>query len=345
MFSLVFLLTLTLTATNALRTTSIVDRSNKALKVKSEFKEVGNQHYFRKTGRMIGAPSFAHIAYEIDLNLLQEEINTVCRCSKLRLEDFFRMKHAQKDLEDPSFWTNYRQRLRALGGNKVTLDITAQVCGDLRAELNEIRRSFDPIHEGGDARQARKNSIFNHDWKFEGRHYDSGTDTNPSPHRQQRFAVSGTILLLSGIASIFTGWQLKKLWDGTHDEGGIVERLEEQEVLTNELKDAIDTTATDDLVKHLKHKEEVDVYVISMMKCNQEVNRFKDHFKRIFQAIYELLNQRLHPGIVKSKTLQAKLDLIRKKYRRPNWISASKSEGIISVNIKMCSTDITHQHV
>ena len=39
-----------------------------------------------------------------------------------------------------------------------------------------------------------------------------------------------------------------------------------------------------------------------MMKCNQEVNRFKDHFKRIFQAIY-----------IKSVTLQAKLDLIRKK--------------------------------
>ena len=40
---------------------------------------------------------------------------------------------------------------------------------------------------------------------------------------------------------------------------------------------------------------------------------FKVHFKRIFQAIYELLIQRLHPGIVKSATLQAKLDLIRKK--------------------------------
>ena len=322
MFSLVFLLTLT--ATSALRTTSIVDRSSQAPKVKSEFKEVGNQHYFRKTGRMIGAASFAHIAYEIDLNLLEEEINTVCRCSKLRLEDFFRMKHAQKDMEDPSFWTNYRQRWRALGGNKVTLDIMAQVCGDLRAELNEIRRSFDPIHEGGDARKPRNNGIFNQDWKFEGRHHHSGTET-ASPHRQQRFAVSGTILLLSGIASIFTGWQLKKLWDGTHEEGGIVERLEEQEVLTNDLKKAIDTTATDDLVKHLKHKEELDVYVISMMKCNQEVNRFKDHFKRIFQAIYELLNQRLHPGIVKSKTLQAKLDLIRKK-------AAARHQRIANVN-------------
>ena len=68
MFSLVFLLTLTAT-TAALRTTSIVDRSSKSPKVKSQFLEVGNQHYFRKTGRMIGAASFAHIAYEIDLNL------------------------------------------------------------------------------------------------------------------------------------------------------------------------------------------------------------------------------------------------------------------------------------
>ena len=93
MFSLVFLLTLTIT--NAPRTTSIVDRSSKTPKVKSEFKEVGNHRYFRKTGRMIGAASFVHIAYEIDLNLLEEEINTVCRFSKLRLEDFFQMKHAQ----------------------------------------------------------------------------------------------------------------------------------------------------------------------------------------------------------------------------------------------------------
>ena len=119
--------------------------------------------------------------------------------------------------------------------------------------------------------------------------------------------------MLSGIASLFSGWQLKKWWEGTHGDGGIFERLDEQEVLTSELKEAIDTSTSDDLVRSLRNKEEMDIYVISMMKCNQEVNRFKDHFKRIFQAIYELLNQLLHPGIVKSATLQAKLDLIRKK--------------------------------
>ena len=194
------------------------------------------------------------------------------------------------------------------------MDITSEVCKDQKEELQEIRRSFDPIHGGGEARAAREDGIFNQDLKFERRHHDSRTVAKaPILERRQRFAVSGTILLLSGIASIFAGWQLKRWWEGTHRDGGIVERRDEQEVLTSELKDAIDTSTSDDLVRSLRNKEEMDIYVISMMKCNQEVNRFKDHFKRIFQAIYELLNQRLHPGIVKSATLQAKLDLIRKK--------------------------------
>ena len=315
MFSQLALLTFTLANAIALSPTKLMEHIRHQVKVKSQFEKVGNHHYFRKTGHMIGAASFAHIAYKIDLNLLGEEIKTVCRCAKLRLKDFFRMKHAQKDMSDLEFWTNYQQRWKSLGGNKITLDITSEVCNDLKEELQEIRRSFDPIHGGGEARTARGDGIFNQEnLTFERRHHDSETNAEtPTLERRQRFAVSGTILLLSGIASLFAGWQLKKWWEGTHGDGGIVERLDEQEVLTSELKEAIDTSTSDDLVRSLRNKEEMDIYVISMMKCNQEVNRFKDHFKRIFQAIYELLNQRLHPGIVKSATLQAKLDLIRKK--------------------------------
>ena len=234
MFSQLPLLTFTLANAIALSPTRLMEHNRHQAKVKSQFEEVGNHHYFRKTGRMIGAASFPHIAYEINLNLLQEEIETVCRCSKLRLKDFFRIKHEQKAMSDPEFWTNYRQRWKALGGNKITLDITSKVCEDLKEELQEIRRSFDPIHGGGEARAARGDSIFNQeDLTFDGRHHDSGTNAE-APIRRQRFAVSDTILLISGIASLFAGWQLKSWWEGTQD-GGIVERLDEQEVLTSEL--------------------------------------------------------------------------------------------------------------
>ena len=70
MFSQLALLTFILANAIALNSTRLLDHNKHQVKVKSEFEEVGNHHYFRKTGRMIGAASFAHIAYEIDLNLL-----------------------------------------------------------------------------------------------------------------------------------------------------------------------------------------------------------------------------------------------------------------------------------
>ena len=241
MFSQLAPLTITLANAISLNPTRLLDHNKHQVKVKSKFEKVGNHHYFRKTGRMIGAASFAHITYEIDLNLLGEEIETVCRFAKLLLKDFFRIKHAQKDMSDPEFWTNYQQRWKALGGNKITLDITSEVCKDLKEELQEIRRSFDPIHQGGEARAAKEDDIFNQEnLAFDRRHHDSRTNALIL-ERRQRFAVSGTVLLLSGIASLFAGWQLKSWWEGTHEDGGIVERLDEQEVLTTELKDAIDT--------------------------------------------------------------------------------------------------------
>ena len=147
-------------------------------------------------------------------------------------------------MSDPKFCTNYQQLWKALRGNKITLDITLEVCKDLKEELQEIRRSFDPIHRGGEARAARKDGIFNQEnLTSDRRHHDSGTNADaPILERCQRFAVSGTVLLLSGIASLFAGWQLKSWWEGTHEDRGIVERLDEQEVLTSELKDTIDTS-------------------------------------------------------------------------------------------------------
>ena len=56
---------------------------------KTEIQEVHHHHYFRNIGRMVGAASFAHLTFELDLQKMEEELDKICLCTYVKPEDYF----------------------------------------------------------------------------------------------------------------------------------------------------------------------------------------------------------------------------------------------------------------
>ena len=216
------------------------------------FEEVQNNHYFRQIGKIIGASSFAHMAIEIDPIKLKNEVDAACRCAYVVPNMWGKLYHTNG---------KWKKRSKKVKEERIIMYDTARnICQDLQKVVNEIIYAFSPI-------QGHDHKII--DVLRPGNHTRSDPVLST---RQKRVIVTGTVFAITGLASLFTGWMIRKLWDGG-DNDEIIERMDTDDLRIRDSASKLEVLSKTvlDIIENMEEEKEKNVFDFTAMTCTHEI--------------------------------------------------------------------------
>ena len=275
--------------------------------IKTEIQEVHHHHYFRNIGRMVGAASFAHLTFELDLQKMEEELDKICLCTYVKPEDYF---------------VDIKLGIQIPVGMTERLTMGKLKCRDARLKLRRIKESFAPMNlTSSNQETINRQKLLKERFSEEELHFENtlkvvnGTFSIDQELEREKRSVILAGLAISALAGAFSGWHLNNLWNNRNDLNHIIESVNRNDVKIAQLNMNLQSLQVQ--IEHLKiaHHRLSNYVVFNAMTtlCASEINCFIHHQDDILEGITLLLQRRLHPTLVDPIALEEKFKIIIEK--------------------------------
>ena len=290
-------------------------------KISSRIDNVDNHNYFRHVGTIIGAASFAHLAFEIKFDKIQKQMEKGCSCAYLDPREI-----------SPNVAVHDSTSL----GVKIRFNSIKSLCEEAFDEIREAKYSFTTVDtemkehlktasENENLKELFPSNAQTEKLKEEAKRISimkklNKTNNNEIPKSLKKLTKRGAPLIIGGLLissaiGIFGGYQLNNLWNHREDVSQIMEVIDEHDLKIFNLETEQKALEMKLAKIHTRLKFLADYTLMNTMadECEAEVELYRGELRRILDGIYLLLHHRLHPSFVNPEALQEKLKIIDQK--------------------------------